>query len=282
MPQTISITDDSLKSGIMLSHLPVIKFSSSSIVYAILDTTSNSYVAFESRNLTDSNNIIEEIKQSALVKILLNNGTGKSGKALILIDNPVFTIVPDELFNPGDAKKYLSFTHSYQANEGISIDKTGKVDSHNVYWLPQEIYTFIDRYFLLHEFRHFATIFLNCCFLKNKHQEAVYVYASENILYAVVFKTGKPVLCNAYEYCTKEDFVYFVMNIFEKLQLNLQTTSLFISGENENAVEYKKAISGYIVNVEFFTRSQKYNYCKGISEFPQYINSVLFSAFLCV
>lgn len=279
MPQTITIIDDSLKSGLTLSHNPVIKFSSSDIVSSVLDTKSNSFVAFEKITLRDSKNISEEVIHSDFAKMLQESGTGK---AVILIDNPVFTIVPDELYNEHDKNKYLLFTHSFQKNENIATDKLTKFNSQNVYWLPFHIKEFIDKHFFIYETKHSASVFLNFCLLRNRDQSAVYIYAGRKILYIVALKDEGLVLCNAYEYITKEDFVFLIMNVFLKLQFNQQETPLFIMGDLDNLSEFKTMVSKYIAKVEYLDRPAEYNYCKGIDDMPSYFSNILFTTFLCV
>lgn len=221
------------------------------------------------------------MKKLVLLKMMSEKDMGKFGKVIVLVCNPVFSIVPDELFIKEEEKKYLSLTHTFQVNEKAENDHMVKINSHNVYWLPFDIKEYVDRHFLLHEYRHFSSVFLNDCLLNNKHQDAVYVYVCNNLLYVVAIREKKLVLCNAYEYFAGEDLVYHTMNVLQKLDFDLRSVPLFISGENENLNEFRSMISGYIRNVIFFVRPSEYNYIKGITELPPYYNSVLFSTFLC-
>jgi hypothetical protein len=277
-----SIIDDSLKTGLSLNHLLVVKFSGENISFAVLDTTSNTFVAFEKRSINYFKNFAGETTKPDILKMFTENGMGKSGKAIVLIDNPVFTLVPDELFSEHDKKKYLLFTHAFQKNEKIAIDNLSIIHSKNVYWIPQLVREFVDKYFVYYESKHFASVFLNFCLLRNSNQPSVYVYVGENVFYIIVMKDTKLLLCNAYEYCTNEDFVFFIMNVFKKLQFDPQTASLFIMGDIENLAEFKTTISKYIAKVEFLSRPKEYNYCKGILDMPSYFSNILFGTFLCV
>jgi hypothetical protein len=279
--QTISIIDNSLKAGVKLCYKLVVKISADSFFCSVLDTSSDTIIAIEKNHIHKGHSIEEEISCSVLMNLIKEKEGNTFGKVAVLFDNPVFTLVPDELFIPAEVKKYLSLAHSFQTNEKAGFDTISEIGSKDIYWMPAEVCEFSDRNFLLREDWHFSGVFLKYCLLRNLAPDAVYVYCCNNLFYAVVIKNRTALLCNAYEYSAKEDLVFYIMNIFQKLNIDRISVPLYMSGETGNLPDFKSLMAQYVNKTEYMPRPSEYRYYKEISELPEYFGSILFGAFLC-
>lgn len=280
--KSISVYDESLNSGFTQNHSLLIKFSRAGVAFTVLDAAQNTIVALECRDFCNTGNYTDEIKHTVLHGRKEQTGKDNFGKVIVLIDNPVFSLVPDELFAKEDEKKYLSLTHTFQVNEKTGIDHADIISSQNVYWLPSDVIDYAEKHFCLYDIRHFASVFLQRCLRHNKSLNAVYVQVSDKLLYVAVIREQKLVLCNAFEYHAKEDMVYYTLSVFRKFEFDIKSVPLFISGEQGNLDEFLSMVSAYVSKAQFFERPSEYEYCRGIRELPLYQGSVLFSAFLCV
>ncbi|HNW97434.1 MAG TPA: DUF3822 family protein [Bacteroidales bacterium] len=275
------LSGELLKNGFTVNHIVIVKYAETNISLTVFDSLQNTFIAFEKLAFQSRSIFSENIQETEIGKMLIHKEK-TFGKIILLIDNPVFTIIPGELYREHDKVKYLLHTHSYHENEGEHSDHLKNMGSYNVYWLPYDMKSFAAKHFLTYELKHFATIFTNYCLSLNKKNEAMYIHVGANIIYVTVVSGGKPVLCNAYKYNTIEDFTFYILKVYQKIFQKPDSASLLISGEIEKISEYKTTISKYIRNVDFIMNSEEFKYGEGISKMPLPVNNILFSTPLCV
>lgn len=276
MPVSFSIIDDKLKVGLGLNHKLVLKYSTSNILCAVLDTATRAIVALEKVEFTLGETMSEEINKSILLRLISES----SSNTVILIDNPVFTIVPDELFNKDEAKRYLAYTHAFQVNEELGIDNVQGIASQNVFWLPYDLVEIFNGRKPETEYRSFSSILIEHC-LKQNYRDAIQVYICSKNIYAVAVREKKMRLCVAYDYSTVEDMVFYTLNIFQRLGFDCDKTPLLISGEDVNVQEFKSVISQYIEKNEYNRRPSSFIYHKEIQDLPEYLYTTFLTTFLC-
>ena len=72
-------------------------------------------------------------------------------------------------------------------------------------------------------------------------------------------------LFNIFEYHSKEDFIYYVLFVFEQLKLDVETTIIHLSGNIDKNDELFNLIYTYVRHVEFEKLNFSYNYSEKVS-----------------
>ncbi|NTW34261.1 MAG: DUF3822 family protein, partial [Bacteroidetes bacterium] len=260
-----SIIDSSLANSPNNSNTIVIKVSSVNVTYSVFDTTRNIFVAIESWGLKEQwnfNQIMQALDENQeKIKILKQNFQ----KVIVIIDSPFFTLIPDELYSPDNAKDYLAFNHTFKHNEKALTDNISNVASKNIYWLPFDLDVFISKYFTNYEYRHISTILLNSVFSETKMQDKVLVNISGNNMLITVTVGKELKYCNTFVFHSAEDSIFYLLNVFTQLKLNPDSFPVLLTGEfDENSAVYN-LIYKYIRNISFGSRPSALQYFSGIN-----------------
>ena len=91
----------------------------------------------------------------------------------------------------------------------------------------------------------------------------------------------EPLFYNSFHYSVKEDFIYFLIFVFEQLGLNPETTSLVLMGEIEKESAIFETIFQYIRNISFIPRNQAIDYSDVFDKLPSHYYYTLLNHKLC-
>ena len=280
--QNISIADSSVtKTGISAKHFLIVKISKNNMVYSVLDTSQNTFVAFGSW-------IWPAEEEFSGLTHLTNNFTDKSfilkqnfGKTLILLDSDIYTLIPEKLFITERAKEYLEFSHTFNSNENIASDNISKISAKNIYWLPSDIENLFAKTLMNFEYRHVATILINSALINTPHRKQVNANISGNRLDIIVTDNNRLNFCNSFFFDTAQDIIYYLFNVYR--QQNIKTSiPLLLTGEIDKDSLAFTTIYKYIRNISFTKNSEIYQYCSEMKELKLTSYYSLFNAFLCV
>ena len=78
---------------------------------------------------------------------------------------------------------------------------------------------------------HRATLFIEKSLEKQTIEKQAFLDVYPGFFYANIVQNGKLLFSNTLEYANVEEFIYFVLNIFDKFGLDQLETKLTISGE---------------------------------------------------
>ena len=82
--------------------------------------------------------------------------------------------------------------------------------------------------------------------VKLNTENCIYCRARNKMLDIVAVKNSRIHLINSFQYDTNEDFLYFVLNVYEKLALEVTKTPLFVYNI-EQKTDLKSLLEKYIV-----------------------------------
>lgn len=177
----------------------------------------------------------------------------------VVHQNNLNTLVPNEYFMEQNLKNYLNYTVKTFASDFITFDDVNSIMAKNIYIPFVNINNYLLDNFGDFNFYHHQTILIDKLLsnLQSKDKE-VFVYISNNLMDVVVLENKKLLLANSFEFDTKEDFIYYILFVYEQLQLNTTETKLhFIGSINKESELYNLAFS-YIKNIEFFNYSNSF------------------------
>jgi hypothetical protein len=203
---------------------------------------------------------------------------------VVSVVNNISTIVPEAILEEGKEENILLLNHSASGTGGIFSDKINSIDALNIYSLNPVLQKAIMKKFPDANLKHFSTSLIESTLIKNKHKEeknvTMHVQASH---FEVIVTQGKSLLFyNTFNYKVPEDILYYLLNVFEQLQLNPETTNVSLIGEIEKRSGIYNLLIKYIRYIEFGSRPDNINFSYGFHDIPAHYYYSLFSIVSCV
>ena len=178
-------------------------------------------------------------------------------EVLVIHQNELATLVPEELYDANHKVDYLKFNSKILKNDFITEDKISVNKTVNVYVPYVNINNYIFETFGEFVYKHSSSILIESV-LKNpepSEEPIVYINVNKNTLEILVVKDNKLQLFNVFEFYSKEDFIYYVLFVFEQLKLDVETTFVQLSGNIVIGDELFVMLYIYIRHVRFVEKA---------------------------
>jgi len=163
---------------------------------------------------------------------ILQAGFWKSIK--LSIKNKSFSLIPSSLFDKDYVKDYLNINCTVKGRE-VYYYKQNTTDSVNIFSADREIINWFNTKYPHKSLKvfHYTSPFIDGVMIDQSSEEekSMYIVTEKNSLTILVKRNKKLEFCNTFNYITTEDFVYFVMFVFDQLKLNPETTPIVLWGE---------------------------------------------------
>ena len=200
-------------------HLSI-ESSLSQISLLLIDKSTGKSIAIEHLKLISDSNIKQVLGSSEIVSKCTPSSVSCS------IINSTFTLVPSSIFSENNIHQYLSLSTSESETDSIAnIDNHQKNQAVTCYVIERNIRESLLSIFPNSIFKHISTI------LCDSVKDGLHINHSEEKSYEIVYKkNSKLIFCNRYTYENKDESLYFLSLIAEKLKLDLNKTNISLSG----------------------------------------------------
>ncbi|MBU2927202.1 DUF3822 family protein [Winogradskyella psychrotolerans] len=185
---------------------------------------------------------------------------------LVIHQNELATLVPKELYNAEHKADYLKFNSKILRNDFITEDEIVVNQSVNVYVPYVNINNYIFDTFGEFVYKHASSVLINSHLQhdENKEEAIVYININKSTVEVLVLEKNKLQLFNVFEYYSKEDFIYYILFVFEQLKLDVETTTIELSGAIEKDDDLYNILYTYIRHVNFIDKVYKFSISAGI------------------
>lgn len=172
---------------------------------------------------------------------------------LVIHQNELATLVPKALYNENNKADYLKFNSKILRTDFITEDEIATNESVNVYVPYVNINNYVFDTFGEFVYKHSSSVLIDTILQKNKTSEypVIYINSNKNTIELIAVNKGKLQLFNVFEYHSKEDFIYYILFVFEQLELDVETTILKLSGSIDKDDEYYKILYTYVRDIDF-------------------------------
>ena len=175
---------------------------------------------------------------------------------LVIHENNLFTLVPNQYFSDKNLSDYLNFNIKTLATDYIVFDDLEEINAKNVYIPYVNINNYLFQNFGEFVYKHHLTLLIEKLIKKYQSEEKkVYVNVSKTSYDIIVIENKKLLFSNSFSYNSKEDFIYYILFTFEQLKLDAETIKLYFTGSIVLNSEIYKITYTYIRNV-FFLESK--------------------------
>lgn len=280
--QVLSLVDDLFDGPQTIGYRLAIQLSSDGLSAAVWDDVYNKVLALErfSFQKAFNTNTLLSLTNSAIKQSSILSYPYK--KVSLSIVNNRSTLVPNALFDVNEKDALLKFNHSLADGEIIAIDGLPNLDAKNIYALPKAIEQQFKELYPHLDITHYSSPLIEQVLLTNKHSDTVTVAVNVHSegFEVLVLNSGKLIFYNTFTYQTAEDFIYYILFVFEQLKLNPESVKVELLGELEKSSAIYQLLYKYIRNIKFGDRPDAFDYSFKITALPKQYYYSLFSQFL--
>lgn len=246
----ISLQDKNFRSGEDTTKYKIsIRVSLNGFSYLISDIATESYKAYYSELLARS--IIKEDFQDKLSEFFFSDIFDQNfAETHILLGSPQSMLLPSAVFDENSLKLMYETNYCLEEDEMLQYSKIA--DMYLVYPLASFTSSVIENRFAEKNIFHSSYPILRNLLARTKHSLETMVFVEiENGYFTVfVIKKSTLVLYNSYSYKNVNDYIFFLMNVFEQLKLNPITTKVYLSGRVSKESAYFHSAATFIKYVE--------------------------------
>jgi hypothetical protein len=221
--------------------------------FCILNRSSNSIEFLKTINFEhklNPSNVLEHLE----AELSRNSIFSEDFDAVLVIhQNELAILVPKALYNENNKADYLKFNTKILRTDFITEDEISVNDSINVYVPYVNINNYIFETFGEFVYKHASTILINTVLQKTKTSESpeVYININSSTIELLVLDKSQLLLFNVFEYNSTEDFIYYVLFVFEQLKLDVETTLVKLSGHVDKDDDIYGMLYTYVRHIDF-------------------------------
>ncbi|WP_299208544.1 DUF3822 family protein [uncultured Dokdonia sp.] len=153
-------------------------------------------------------------------------------KVEVIYINHLFTLVPEAVFDPEKLTDYLKFNTKILPTDFIAYDRLDTQEIITVYIPYANINNFFFDTFGAFDYYHGISLFIKHTLEKEVQDVSprVHIHVHKNSFDLIVTHKKKLLLANAYDFHSKEDFMYYTLFTLEQLELNPDTVAVILTG----------------------------------------------------
>lgn len=189
--------------------------------------------------------LLERLKRSLTKEGLLKT---TFQNVYLCISNDLFTCVPNALYQKDNLTNYLKFSTKLLSTDFADVDDVDAFELKTIYIPFTNITNFIYDTFGDFTYKHSVSVL---CEAASNLEETSFVLINVTDTYyeLIAIKEGQMQLTNRFSYKTKEDFMYYLLFVYEQLDFDRDSIHLHIAGAiNDDDARYEIAFK-YIRHV---------------------------------
>lgn len=187
---------------------------------------------------------------------------GNFAKTTVAITSPQTVLMPTEWFEPWETRLYVTRNLGEELlNQVTKHESYLPFGTQLIYALPQPLIFAVTTCFTQVKLQHSHLAILEAARLTavRKQHVCVYAYARSGSLTVCVADEKQLFLLNKYSYQTTKDFLYFILLVYQQLNLNTKHTPLVLAGELVQESDIFKTLHLYIRHIDWATRPEHYH-----------------------
>ncbi len=174
----------------------------------------------------------------------------ESGKVIVFVNTPKFTLVPSEYYCKEMRDQYFDFMHLDHSCDVLIENKLPKWNYYILFSLNQNFKTTVEKHYPAAEFYHYATAIASRYTEETiSASDLVIINKRNENLYLLISKNNEIVLLNLHLVKSDADLIYFILNGLRKNNINLKSTRLYYSGDIKTEDNSIRLLKKYLVNI---------------------------------
>lgn len=282
--QIVKKYDEALSEADSKKYILSIQISLDGFLFCLFDEEKNKFLSIEALSLSNFNNVgifAETLKQFVADHPWL---TLQYKAVNIIYETPKSTLVPSPLFDDTEKETLTKFNFAIEENQEVKYDKLNNLDAIILYTIPVQLTKSLIELFPGHNLLSHSGVLIESILILHKNlpdQKRAFVNVRNSYLDIIVSEGRKLIYSNTFSYKTKEDFVYFLIFVFEQLMLNPEEIDLVISGLIDKNSELFEIIYKYVRNISFQGLTDLFKYSYIFNDIPSHNYFNLLNIGLC-
>ena len=205
-------------------------------------------------------------------------------KIIFLIDHNDYTLMPKALFIEAKAKDYLIFNQNISYSFDVISNTIFTTDKVILFAVYQPLKNIIDERFSDYSLKHNNNVLLLALLKLQKNKKttpSLYVSVSSNLMHIIGIDNENLLMCNTYQFSSKEDFIYFVLLAYDQLSLNPKKDSLYLLGDISRSSLIFQICWQYILNISFIDQLSGIKTASTFDHMPTHQYFTLIQSTLC-
>lgn len=202
----------------------------------------------------------------------------------ILYSTRLFTIVPKALYANDDAESFLSFNNLHEEGFATMKNLFHRAELWCIYDIPQNLSDYLKQVIPAAKLNHNLLPLIEVVLKNNRNspvRQQVHLNFFREYFEMVVVNGAKLIQCNIFNYKTERDILYYVLYIFDQLQLSPETTDLVIHGHLPQVSPVYHLLKKYVRRTAFAKLDSTYQYSYTFSQLPEHYFTSLLSLYKC-
>ena len=251
-------------------------------LFSVLEPFSLKYLVlkrYQFEQVASSDMLLEQIQEILQQDPLLQQTY--HGVSCIQVDNRS-TLLPAGLFDKSQLKSYFEFNHMLNDLDELRYNFLKQIDAYLVFPMYHEIANLYLKYWVNAVFYHQATPFISeVVHTGSLAGKAAHIHFSTGHFDIAVTNGQQLLFHNNFMYRSDEDLLYFILFVFDKLELDQGSTPLFLSGELDKFSDRPSTLKRYFRNLKFRSAPTEFQYPHVFEKIQEHICLGLFKVYHC-
>jgi len=255
----INLTDETFDINRLKNYSLLLQISEQSFAYSLFDNHRNKFVLLRSTNIKADNistyieNLSKFIDEDEIIKNIQT-----PVKILYYTKNTI--VVPNAFYDKAKQREILEFNINVDKKDEVLSNKLRNND-YNIFSINTELLNFINDKFNDNTIYNQASIVINESILNSaKDKTRIIIDSNSQFIDVALIEKGVLKFKNTFEYKTATDFVFFVLNIYDKFELQPEKVELAITGTITSISDEVLLLKNYIKKIKFSKTSLNYSY----------------------
>jgi len=284
MEASINLIDTSFNPENLNNYHLSLQLYEYSITVCITDLKQNITPAVWSINSKYS--ILNEKKNSEILTDLLKECTipikGAYKETSVTIANKQYSFIPNPLFDSSQLKKYIELNCGPLTNSQFKYESLEQENMTIAYAVPDHIIKILDNTLINYKITSHKKIFLDSVSGNFKSNDTeLYINYTNKQLELLYFKGAKFHHGSTHEIGAPEDFLFFILNSCEHLNLNPQNIKLILLGAIKTGDKIHHLAFSYFEKIQFGTVLSTANLAPALHDIPKHYFYTAYKQHLC-
>jgi hypothetical protein len=255
----LELFDETLDINATENYELSIQVSPDGLSFCLLDSIRNKFVLIrsfepEENKYFNSDKISELLRKDDFL-------TKRYKKVSFVMPSPKFTLVPAPLYDPGKKDEYFKFNHNLEENNVVMVNKANDPDAFLVFSVSKTICDLMNDFYPgVHPYHQIKLLLDHISsFKKSVNGNYIHIHVERDFFNLIFFNNNVLKFCNSFTYRNISDILYYVLNVFKKLDIKQEET-IYFSGLTEKYDDLSSGFSLYIRNIKFAEPSGNFTF----------------------
>ena len=282
--QILKKYDESLDKAHIQQYSLSTQISTGGFSFAIFHNDLNKYLSIEAVEWEKDGDPVEQVKS---LSSFINSHEWLNQpypSALVLLETPLSTLVPEPLFNQDQVKKIANFNFNVPADHILLSDRINAIDARLIYPVSELLMRKILEFQPNHKISSHISSYIELLLThhKNQHQQKLMFVNIRTGSFDIVISEGRRLLFqNSFLYTSREDVIYYIIFVMEQLGINPEETEILLSGIVDRDSKLYEIMRKYVRHINFLELSDQFSYSYHFSDVPQHYFFNLINSRLC-